>query len=284
MLAARIYADLTEGMHPADWLDPSLPPRRGARGCHQGWRLLPPHLARRAAAPRGRRRGLRSDRRRHPGPQRGRDGGSRDHRPARGCRGPSRPDRARPPRPEPGRRAPRRDRSPRRDARVRHDRPDEVPPRQHRPGPHRGRRGRRAPGPHHPRPRPRPARLPPGVRRRTRAAVPDDGVRAAADAAAGRATPRGGSWRRTRPACSRSGRDPPGERGVRCRRDRGRLRGRLRGDHGSAAGLPDAPRGPPGVHGRHVDGRPGHLLRVLHARARTRVGSSAGWRGRSCSG
>ena len=49
------------GMHPADWVDPALPPRPGARGCHQGRRLLPPHHARRAAAPRG-------DRRRPPPP------------------------------------------------------------------------------------------------------------------------------------------------------------------------------------------------------------------------
>ena len=36
MLAARICADITEGMHPADWLDPSLPPDPARAGAIKG--------------------------------------------------------------------------------------------------------------------------------------------------------------------------------------------------------------------------------------------------------
>ena len=83
-LADRIFADLTDGMHPADWIDPGLPLDPARAGAIKGGASYH-HISR------GERRRLEAiaarlgrDRRRHPRPQRGRDRGPRDRRPARG--------------------------------------------------------------------------------------------------------------------------------------------------------------------------------------------------------
>ena len=133
-------------MHPADWLDPAAAARRGTRRRHQGRRLVPPHQP------------LASD------------GGSRRSAAASAATGAAvlvhcevgtaaheiidlleaagataGPDRPRPHGPQPGLGAPRGDRRARRHARVRHDRADEVPPRQRGARPDRARRRRRPP-------------------------------------------------------------------------------------------------------------------------------------------
>ena len=74
------------------------------------------------------------------------------------------PDRPRPPRSQPGLGAPRRGRGARRHARVRHRRPDEVPPGQRRPRPDRAGRRRRPPRPARAGAGPRGAELPARLR------------------------------------------------------------------------------------------------------------------------
>ena len=118
--------------------------RRGEGRRDQGRRLVPPHQPRGTAPARGDRG------RRPPRPARRSSSTPRSGPPRHeivdlleSAGRDDRPDRARPPRPQPGLGAPRRGRRARRDARVRHGRPDEVPPRQRRPRPHRAGRRRR---------------------------------------------------------------------------------------------------------------------------------------------
>ncbi len=74
-----------------------------------------------------------------------------------------------------------------------------------------------------------------------------------------------GSSSATRRACTRSRARGRRERSLRRRRRRRRVGRLVGGDHRRAArGADPAPR-PARVHGRHVDRRPRHVLRVLHA-------------------
>ncbi len=140
--AVRPHRHGPHGRHaPARLARPVAAARRGPGGRDQGWCVLSPHQPLRAAPARGDRGRIRGDGRGDPRPHRDRDGGPRDRRPAGGRRRDDGPDRPRPPRSQPGLGAPRRGRGARRHARVRHRRPDEVPPRQRRPRPDRAGRG-----------------------------------------------------------------------------------------------------------------------------------------------
>ena len=180
MLAERIFADLTEGMHPADWLDPSLPLDAARAGAIKGGASY-------HRISRGERRRLEAIAAASAATGAAilvhSEVGTAAHEivdllEAAGAR----PDRIvlahldRNPDSELHAEIAARGVTPR----VRHDRADQVPPGQRGARPGRGGRRRRAPGPAHAGAGPRRARLLPRLRRRAGPALPDGDLRAAA--------------------------------------------------------------------------------------------------------